>query len=265
MRALLLLSVFIFQSSLNAQENLASFSSFDNTTIIYKDQGNGKAVILLHGFISSGSSWYDTAVNKALVNAGYRVIIPDMRGNGQSDKPQTPIAYQDNAEIKDIIALADHLELNEYMAIGYSRGSIILAELLTQDLRISKAILGGMGLDFSNPNWERRKLFADAFSGRTPLNDITRGAVQYAQSIKADLKILGLLQDFQPATSQDALKKISVQTLVLAGDQDKDNGSPEALKNALGNATLIIVPGDHNTTYRKETFAKAALQFLLKD
>jgi len=264
MHRLILILILVLQLPTIAQENLDTFSSFDNTSIAYKDEGNGKVVILIHGFISNGSSWYDTVVKKTLVDVGYRVIIPDMRGNGHSEKPQHATAYKNNAEVKDIIALVDYLKIDDYIAIGYSRGSIILAELLTQDNRITQAVLGGMGLDFSNPNWDRRIIFADAFSGRKPLNDMTKGAVNYAKSINADLKILGLLQDYQPSTSVDRLKQITTKTLVVAGDQDKDNGNPEALKNAMGNAILVIVPGDHNTTYREDAFAKAVLQFILK-
>ena len=68
------------------------------------------------------------------------------------------------------------------MAIGYSRGSIVLAKLLTKEKRISKAVFGGMGLDFTNPDWERRIAFADAFSGRTEPNTMTKGAIKYAMT-----------------------------------------------------------------------------------
>ncbi len=218
--------------------------------------------MLLHGFISNGSSWNKTVLKKRLLKQGYRVIVPDLRGNGDSDKPQNPEAYQDNAEIKDLIALADHLGLKEYMAIGYSRGSIVLAKLLTEDKRISKAVFGGMGLDFTDPDWDRRIAFADAFSGRTEPNEMTEGAITYAKSINADLKALGFLQDYQPVTSIPELQNIKIETLVICGDQDKDNGNPEELQKELPHCKLIIVKGDHNSTYKQENFAEAVLNFL---
>jgi pimeloyl-ACP methyl ester carboxylesterase len=265
MRAYALVLFFLCSFVISAQEVLPSFQSFDGTKIAYKDQGNGQPILLIHGFISNGSSWYDTELTKALLNAGYRVIIPDLRGNGQSDRPQTPNGYADNAEVKDLKLLIDHVNIQSYIAVGYSRGSIILAELLTEDSRISKAVLGGMGIDFTNAQWDRRIAFADAFSGRTPLNEMTEGAVNYAKSIKADLTALGLLQEHQPATSRARLKKVMTKILVIAGDQDRDNGDPVDLKEALGNASLRIVSGDHNTTYRKVAFAKAVLEFIVND
>ncbi|MDW7693930.1 alpha/beta hydrolase [Flammeovirgaceae bacterium SG7u.111] len=250
------------QDQIEEKKKWKTFSSFDNTTIALTDEGKGSPVMLLHGFISNGSSWNNAALKQELLNAGYRVIVPDLRGNGNSDKPHTPEAYANNAETKDLLALADHLQLETYTAIGYSRGSIVLAKLLTQEKRIKKAVIGGMGLDFTNPDWDRRIMFAEAFGGEAPLSDITREAVEYATSIGADLKVLSLLQHHQPVTSITELKAIETPTLIIAGDLDKDNGDPAELQQYLPNSQLAIVPGDHNNTYKGEEFAKKVLKFL---
>lgn len=94
------------------------------------------------------------------------------------------------------MALADHLELKKYTAIGYSRGSIVLAKLLTQERRISKAVIVGMGLDFTNPDWEAKIALADSILGRSKPNEKTKGAIDFAKSIDADLNALGFLQDY---------------------------------------------------------------------
>lgn len=240
------------------------FHSFDKTKIAFSDEGNGDAVLLIHGFISNGSSWDKTILKKKLIEKGYRVIVPDLRGNGKSDRPQNPKAYQNDAEIKDLIGLAKHLKLKEYTAIGYSRGSIVLAKLLTKDSRIKKAVIGGMGFDFTNPTWDRRIAFADAFSGRAPLNEMTKGAVEYAKSIGADIRALGLIQDFQPVTSIEELSQIEVSTLVICGDEDTNNGDPKKLQDHLPNSQLVIVEGDHNNTYKQDNFSEAVISFLEK-
>jgi len=249
-------------SQAQEQNELAFFQSFDNTKIAYTDEGSGKPVVLIHGFIVDGSSWGRSTLKGILLENGYRVIIPDLRGNGNSDKPGEKEAYQNNAEIKDLMILADHLKLDEYLAVGYSRGSIILAKLLTEDKRITKAVLGGMGVDFTNPDWDRRIAFADAFTGRVAPTELTKGALDYANSIKADIRALGFLQDYQPLTSLKELSNIKTETLVICGDKDTDNGNPEALQQQLPNSQLVIVEGDHNNTYKQENFAKAVLSFL---
>lgn len=247
-----------FSQAVISQSN--KLKSFDGVQIAYTDEGSGEAILLLHGFINSKKSWGKTALKKDLLNAGYRVIIPDLRGNGDSDKPQNEEEYQDNAEVKDVVLLMNHLNIEKYKAVGYSRGSIVLAKLLTKDDRIAKAVLGGMGIDFTNADWDRRIMFAKAFDG--DVNEMTKGAVEYAKSIHADLRSLHLQQKFQPVTSISELNKIEIDVLVICGDQDSDNGNAEELSKTFKNGSLKRVPGDHNGTYKTVGFSLSVLQFL---
>ena len=148
------------------------------------------------------------------------------------------------------------------MAIGYSRGAIVLAKLLTKDTRIEQTVVGGMGLDFTNPKWPRRIQFMKAFLGTAPLTPETEGAVNYARSVGADIKVLGYLQQHQPVTSVKHLKRVKTRILVIAGNEDHDNGSPSELNEVFPNSELVIIPGDHNNSYKTEAFAKAILDFL---
>jgi len=262
----LLLALLISCLALGIQsQDLSSFTSFDGTKIAFLDEGEGEPVLLIHGFISNGGSWYGTELKRQLIADGYRVIVPDLRGNGQSDIPQKEAAYDNDAEVQDLQLLMDNLGIKSYRAVGYSRGSIILAKLLTKDNRINRAVLGGMGIDFTAKNWDRRIMFMHAFLGTRPLNEDTRGAVEYASSINADLRVLGWLQKYQPVTSKRKLRKVNTPVLVIAGDQDLDNGDPAKLAHCLGNASLEIVSGDHNTTYRKTPFANAVMKYLKKN
>lgn len=236
------------------------FTSFNGVEIAFTDEGEGKPILLIHGFINSRTSWEYTELKTDLLSRGYRLVIPDLRGNGDSGKPQDEASYADNAEVKDIMLLMSFLKIKKYNAIGYSRGSVVLAELLTKDKRIKKAVLGGMGLDFTNPNWDRRIMFMDAFAGA--INEETKGAVDYAKSIQADLRSLHLQQKYQPATSKILLSKIKKEVLVICGDEDTDNGDPLKLKNVFPNGVIKIVPGDHNGTYKTKEFSKAILSFL---
>lgn len=254
-----LISTF-FLCSFGLRSQIQFFSSFDATRIAYTDEGVGKPVVLLHGFMNSGSSWNQTVLKKELLHQGYRVIIPDLRGNGQSDAPHSEEAYANDAEIKDIIALANNLDLKKYDVVGYSRGSIVLAKLLTMDKRIKKAVIGGMGIDFTNPNWERRIMFAEAFAGNSTPE--TQGTVTYAKSIGADLKVLHLLQKYQPVTSMEELAKIKAKVLVIAGKEDRDNGNPLDLKNAIPQSKITLVKGDHGGTYKNTAFSEAISSFL---
>lgn len=253
--------IFIFSTQFAFAQH-KYFVSFDGCEIAYLDEGDGEVVILVHGFISNGSSWSRTAIKDSLLADGFRVIVPDLRGNGMSDTSHSEEFYMNDAEVHDLKLLADYLKVENYKAIGYSRGSIVLSKLLTIDQRITKAVIGGMGIDFTNPQWQRRVMFQLGFEGQTDKYPDTKGAVDYAKSIGADLYILSLIQKYQPVTSEKELKFINAKVLVIAGDEDKDNGDPDALHKAIPNSKLVIVKGDHNTTYRKDLFAREVMKFL---
>lgn len=247
-------------TSITTQGQTKYFTSFDDTKIAYTDEGKGKPVLLIHGFINTRKNWDKSELKKELLAEGYRVIVPDLRGNGDSDKPQDDEAYAQDSEILDLMFLMAELKIPKYTAIGYSRGSILLARLMTKDRRLKKAVLGGMGIDFTNPLWKRRLMFRDAFFGKP--NAETQGAVDYAKSVGADLKSLYLQQKYQPVTTQKQLGQIKIKVLVIAGAEDVDNGDPKALQNAIPKSKLKIVPGDHNNTYKSKAFAKAIIDFL---
>lgn len=67
-----------------------SFPSFDGTELAYTDAGRGPTVVLLHGFLVDGDlNWWQTGVAEAMVECGYRVVVPDARGHGQSPRSQS--------------------------------------------------------------------------------------------------------------------------------------------------------------------------------
>lgn len=260
----LILSIIILSFSAIKAQNLKRFTSFDGQNIAYEDTGRGKAVLLLHGFINTGANWRKTALYKDLIEKGFRVIVPDMRGNGASDKPHEDKFYQKDAEVKDLMSLISSLKIKEYTLVGYSRGAIVAAKLLTKDKRVTKAILGGVGQHFTNPDWDRRKMFADAFSGKAHLHPETAGAVAYAKSIGVDTIALGFLQKYQPVTLPTELMKYKNPVLIICGDEDLDNGDPKVLQTYFKNASLKLVKGNHNGTYRTQAFADEIMGFITK-
>ena len=265
MRFILLLLTCVLGYTRHAQTTREPlYTSFDGTKIHYDVLGSGKPVVLLHGFINTGETWKRMPVRQMLADAGYQVITLDMRGNGQSDKPHTAAAYANDAEAKDVIGLMDFLGLANYDVVGYSRGSIITARMLVLDPQVRKAVMGGMGTDFTNPDWPRRIAFAELFQGKTHLHPEFAGALNYAKSIGADTVALGFLQQMQPYTPVKALKKVKKPVLVIAGDKDEDNGSAKQLAGLLRQSSFVTVAGDHNNTMRSEEFAKAIINFLAK-
>lgn len=259
----LVLGIFCLKITAQNVEHTQYFTTTDSIRIAYDDSGGtGGVVLLIHGFINTRRNWDKAIIKQNLINQGWRVIAIDLRGNGESDSPKNPDAYADDIEVKDIINLMDYLKIQRYRAIGYSRGSIVLAKLLTQDKRIAKAVLGGMGLDFTDPEWSRRKAFAEAFAHPAARTDVTQGAVDYAKSIGRDTLILSYQQVYQPVTTIEELRSIEIPVLIIAGDEDTDNGSPSDLAKAFSNGQLSIVKGDHNNTYKTRAFSERIVSFL---
>ncbi|HSQ45168.1 MAG TPA: alpha/beta hydrolase [Ginsengibacter sp.] len=272
MRILFLIGCIFFLNTSKAQtDSLSSkfpidsnyFPSFDGTKIYYEVRGNGKPVLLVHGFIVDGNSWKHAKLYSALLEKNYKVITLDMRGNGKSGKPHDSTAYDNDAEAKDIMLLMNLLKIKEYSVVGYSRGSIITARLLVLDKRIKDAVLGGMGADFTNPSWPRRIMFYHALRGDSVPE--LKGLVNYVQQQKLDQLALAYLQRSQPSTSKEELSKVTQPVLVISGSEDADNGSAGDLAGLLPNSTVATVPGDHNHASATKEFADAVIHFLEKN
>lgn len=236
------------------------FRSFDSTKIYYEIRGNGEAVVLVHGFIVNGQSWKRTELYKDLLAQGYQVIILDQRGNGFSDKPHTPEAYENDAEAKDIMALINLLGIKKYSAVGYSRGAIIVSRLLVLDKRIKKGVMGGMGAEFTNPGWPRRIMFYKALSGE-PVAELET-MVQNVRKQGLDQQALAYLQKAQPSTSKKELGKIKQPVLIICGDKDSDNGSAKELADLFKHPVYKITPGDHGAASRTKEFSTEVISFL---
>lgn len=237
------------------------YTSFDNTKIYYEASGDGYPVILIHGFSGTSQGWKSGQMYGDLIKAGYKVIILDQRGNGKSDKPRTDEGYNNDAEAKDIMGLATALNLKSYDAVGYSRGSIILSRLLVLDKRLHKAVMGGMGADYTNPEWPRRIHAFKALMGDTTLHDVD-DMVKYIHSQPFDVLALAYQQKWQPSTSKKELAAVRRPVLIIRGTSDKENGSETELNKLIPRSNLAYVPGNHNTASKNEEFSKAVLTFL---
>jgi pimeloyl-ACP methyl ester carboxylesterase len=264
--AWLLLLVISYLSASSQHQLLADtgsfFKSFDGTKIYYEVRGTGEPVLLVHGFIVNGQSWKRTELYKDLLNAGYKVIILDQRGNGFSDKPHDSTAYDNDAEAKDIMALMNLLKIKKYSAVGYSRGSIIVSRLLVLDKRIKKGVMGGMGAEFTNPQWPRRIMFYKALSGE-PVPELA-SMVENVKKQGLDQQALAYLQRSQPSTSKEELGKIKQPVLIICGDKDSDNGSAKELADLFKHPTYKITPGDHGGASRTKEFSTEVISFLQK-
>ena len=91
--------------------------------IEYEVTGQGRPVVLLHGFPDSGRLWRHQV--PALAGAGFRVIVPDLRGYGRSDKPQAVEAYSMVFLAADVLAVLADLEITRAHVVGHDWGAAL--------------------------------------------------------------------------------------------------------------------------------------------
>ncbi len=84
---------------------------------------NGTSVVLLHGFPEFWHGWRRQI--PALVEAGFRVIVPDQRGYNLSDKPRGVAAYDVDVLARDVIGLLDHFGIQKARLVGHDWGAVV--------------------------------------------------------------------------------------------------------------------------------------------
>ncbi len=247
------------------------FSSFDGIKLKIHEMGeagDGKhPVILLHGLFSNAdTNWIKFGHAQALADAGFRVIMPDLRAHGESEASHDPSAYPADVLIKDIRALVSHLGLSDFDLGGFSLGARTTAKLLATGCTPRKAILAGMGLQ-GLAGWARRRdFFFEAIDTR---DSAKRGdphwlAIQFMKSQKIDpvaaRLLLATFSDLDPAE----VASIETETLVLCGSEDADNGDPEELAAILLNGHHVTVPGTHMSSVTKAELGREMVRFLVE-
>ena len=243
------------------------FRSRDGVELAWREIGDGQPVVLLHGLMGSGTLMADSRLALVLADRGYRVILPDLRGHGDSGRPHDPACYPPDVLADDGLALIDHLRLVDYHLGGYSLGAKLVLRLLARGARPTRAVAAGQGLDALDAETDRtdgyRRLLAAMANGDAfEPGSREEGFAGWITQTGADPRAIGLLLDSFVATPQDALRQVPTPTLVVVGDGDSRGASAGELTALLPNGQLVVVPGDHGTALDAPEFTAAVLDFL---
>jgi pimeloyl-ACP methyl ester carboxylesterase len=239
--------------------------SFDGTGLAVHRMGQGRPVLLLHGLFSSAQmNWIKFGHAQRIAEAGFEAIMPDLRAHGDSDAPHEPEAYPHDVLVRDLRAIAEALALEDFDLAGFSLGARTAARAVIEGVEPRRLVFAGMGLE-GLTGWNRRAaFFIDAIAR---FDEVKRGdpafmAVSFMKTMKVDRVatrlLLGAIGDIEP----EELGAIEVETLVVSGEDDRDNGSPQALVDALPNARFAEVPGTHMSSVTEPALGEAIASFL---
>lgn len=244
------------------------FTAPDGIELAWHEMGQGSAgrppLVLIHGFFSNAfTNWIRYGHAARLAEAGLRVIMPDLRAHGESGKPHDAGFYPPDVLAADGFALIDHLGLTDYDLGGYSLGGRTVMRMLAGGARPRRAMVAGMGLQGIVDTGGRGDYFRHVL---THLGTFQRGTSEWMT--EAFLKTTGgdpvallhILDTFVD-TPIDAVRAIDTPAIVVTGEEDDDNGSGEALANALANARFVAIPGNHMSAVVKPELGQAMIDF----
>lgn len=241
------------------------FDSFDGVRLAWREMGEGRPVVLMHGYFSDAqTNWIRYGHAAAIAASGFRVIMPDLRAHGESAKPHETDAYPPDALTKDGHALIAHLGLTDYDLGGYSLGARTTSRMLATGATPRRIVFAGMGLD-GLTSAERR---ADHF--RNILNNLgkhQRGSAEwmaeaFLKTTGGDpIALLNVIDTFV-STPLDVVSGFAWPALCVNGVDDHDNGSAAALADALPDAEYVEIPGNHMSAVTKPELGRAIAGFL---
>jgi pimeloyl-ACP methyl ester carboxylesterase len=243
------------------------FRGRDGAELAWRSVGDGRPLVLLHGLTGSGALLVSDGPALAIAAHGFRVILPDLRGHGDSAHPHDLASYPPDVLADDGLALIDHLGLDDYDLGGYSMGGKLVLRLLARGARPRRAVVGGQGLDALDAESDRtdghRRVLAAVAGG----DALTPGSPEEAlagwvKRAGADPRAIGYVLGTFLATPAAALREVPTPTLIVAGDGDSRSASAGELAALLPNGQFVLVPGDHRTAQGAPEFTAAVARFL---
>ncbi len=253
--------------------DVKSFTTWDGLEIVYQEWGTDSAlppVVLHHGFaVDANANWVATGVMDALTGAGRRAIAPDARGHGRSEKPHDPARYGEQRMARDLSWLLDIIEAQQIDLIGYSMGAIVSLIFASTDGRVRRLAIGGVGSGVIECGGvDRRAVSNDSIIQALSVDDPADIESPEAGAFRSLADALGADRMALVAQAQSifrgdiALENISAPTLILAGEEDPLAVRPEVLANAIPDATLQILSGNHIGALADPRFSQSIVDFL---
>jgi 3-oxoadipate enol-lactonase len=254
----------------------------DDAEISYELLGSGPPVVLLHPFPADHDLWKPAA--QALVTR-YRVILPDLRGHGNSGIGEGPATMEKHAA--DIARVLDREEIGRALFVGVSIGGYVLFEFWRKyAARVEALALCNTKAQADTPEARAARLQAAAevmergtepffesmfprLMGKTTCNtrpDLVEGALRMMRKMSPVDVAMVQRGMAERRDSVETLKTINVKTMVVTGDEDILTGVAEAelmRQNIAGSQMKVIAKAGHYSPWEQpDEMGKLLRQFL---
>ncbi|HKW12693.1 MAG TPA: alpha/beta fold hydrolase [Gemmatimonadaceae bacterium] len=239
----------------------------DGAELYYEVHGAGEPLLLLHGGGGAGVNW-KLVFDFDAPPVDYRLVVPDLRGHGRSTNPSGLVTFRQLAD--DVIALLDHLAIEQAYMIGLSMGAKTLLHVATRSPhRVRRMVLVSAA-----PYFPEKTRAAMRRAAQAPKTDHDWELMRRWHS-RGDDQINALwsmaaafANDYEDLNfTLSRLGTITAPTLIVHGDRDWLYPTSLAIElhTGIANSQLWIVPnGGHGPIFGEMApqFAETALQFL---
>ena len=237
---------------------------------------DGPSLVLLHGLGVSGAVWQGVG---RLLGSLARLVAPDLRGHGESDKPSA--GYLPRDYVGDISALVAHEPSRPLAVIGHSLGAVIAALLAAERPELmTKVILVDPPFDASRPREhiatvEKLRhagpgaLEAELMRREPGMGDLYAKALASLYRTAADGAFQAVLRS-EPGFPMvvSTLGNIKAETLIVAADPRLDAAlgadAAEHVTSLLQNGRLVTIPGARHAVHasKPREFVRAVRELL---
>lgn len=241
------------------------FAARDGVTLAWRELGAGRPVVLIHGYFSNAwTNWIRYGHAARIAAAGCRVIMPDLRGHGASDRPHDPAAYPPDVLADDGLDLVAHLGLVDYDLGGYSLGARTAIRMLARGATPARAVIAGMGLAGLLHTAGRGGFFRRVLTnpGTFPRGTSEWMTEAFLKTTGGDPAALLMILETFVDTPEPVLRGLGLPVLALAGVDDDDNGAIAALADVLPDVRVVTVPGNHMSAVVRPELGQAIADFL---
>jgi len=253
---LLSVSIFCFAQVPKKAETV----SLNGKNIYYEVYGSGEPLFLLHGYSLSSKYWIPYVSD---FQEDFEVYLVDLLGHGKSD------VFDKDWSIKSVAQnlndLVEYLEKDKIKAIGFSYGGDVLFQLATINPSLIKSMvtIGALGTwDIKDyPDWED-------FFQYSNLDNLTW--IKAYQSDDEHIRaILDMFKNYRVKLSEEQLKSIQAEILLILGDNDESLPFEEVtrVRKNLPNSDLWILPNSPHGAHEgnKNEFIRITKSFLSKN